>query len=62
MSTLREVDPAVIEFVLNVLRTQNPVDPVVPEKLAEPQYLYRLAYDHGRASVIADLEIILKTK
>lgn len=61
MSTLREVDPVVIEFVLNLLRSQNKIDPIVPEKLAEPAYLYRLAYEHGRASIVFDLEMILNT-
>ena len=60
MLTLREVEPAVLEFVLNVLRTQNKIDPVIPEKLADSAYLYRLAYDHGRASIVSDLEAILK--
>ncbi len=61
MLTLREVEPAVLEFVLNTLRAQNKIDPVIPEKLADSAYLYRLAYDHGRASIISDLETILKT-
>ncbi len=60
MLTLLQVDPVVLRAVAESLRSTAKVDPVVPEKLAEEGYRYRVAYEQGRASVVADLEDIIK--
>lgn len=60
MLTLLRVDPVVLRAVAESLRSTAKVDPVVPEKLADEGYRYRVAYEHGRASVVADLEDIIK--